>query len=115
MQVLAIFAPVFSSLSIVMPYADIFLAMICSILALVFFHSQPLLSGITLGLKVISSAFLSPRPIAAEVSAKMDRQSTSGSSIGAEVGYFFYSGFHLVLLLVALICRAMRSAPKTVV
>ena len=67
MKAVAIIALIFGAISIFLPVVGVFLAMICSVLALISFRSQPTLAGITFGLNIISTAFLSPTLVVAEV------------------------------------------------
>ncbi len=60
MKALAIIALVFAGLSIFIPVVGVFIAIVCSVLALISFRSQPTLSGITFGINIINTAFLSP-------------------------------------------------------
>ena len=103
MKAIAILALVFASLSIFIPVGGVFIAMFCSVLALISFRSQPTLSGIAFGLNIISTAFLSPSIVLTDVS--------SSETAPGEI-YWFYVGFHLVFLALALIWRIVRGAPK---
>ena len=105
MKAIAILALVFASLSIVIPVGGVFIAMFCSVLALISFRSQPTLSGIAFGLNIISTAFLSPMIVLTDVS--------SADTAPGEI-YWFYVGFHLVLLALAVIWRLVRGAPKQI-
>jgi len=105
MKAIAILALVFASLSMVIPVGGIFIAMVCSILALISFRSQTTLSGIAFGLNIISTAFLSPIIVLSDV--------TSSDAAPGEI-YWFYVGFHLVLLALALIWRLVRGAPEQI-
>lgn len=66
----------------------------CSVFALITFCKQPTLSGITFGLNIISTAFLSPVLVAANSSASAE----NGNAV-----YWFYVGFHIVLMLIAFV------------
>ena len=105
MKAIAILALVFASLSIFIPVGGVFIAMFCSVLALISFRSQPTLSGIAFGLNTISTAFLSPSIVLTDVSS-------SDTALG-EI-YWFYIGFHLVLLALALTWRLIRGAPEQI-
>lgn len=116
MKPLSITALIFSVLSMFMPIAGIFLAMLCSVLAMIAFRSQPTLSGVVFGINTISTAFLSPSIILSDMasSGELDTNSVAETPMG-ESGdiYFFYVGFHLVALVVAIAWRLIRGAPKT--
>ncbi|ORF47093.1 hypothetical protein B5799_13730, partial [Gilliamella apicola] len=82
---LSIIALIFSALSIFIPVMGIYIAIICSIFALITFCKEPTISGITFGINIISTAFLSP---------------TLALTAGL---YIFFVGFHIVLMLIAFI------------
>ena len=63
MKALAIIALVFAGLSIFIPVGGVFLAMLCGVFALISFRSQTTLSGITFGINIINTAFLSKRSV----------------------------------------------------
>ncbi len=104
MKAIAILALVFASLSIFIPVGGLFIAMFCSVLALISFRSQPTLSGIAFGINIVNTAFLSPSLVISDVS--------SSTTEPGDV-YWFYVGFHLVLLAVAVGWRLVRGEPKT--
>ena len=108
MKALAIIAVIFAGLSIFIPFGGIWLAMFCSVLALISFRSETTLSGVAFGINIVNTAFLSPSLVISDVI------SSAGEEAATEAGdlYFFYVGFHLVLLLVAVVWRVMRGAPQ---
>lgn len=115
MKAIAILGLVFGSLSIFIPVGGIFIAMLCSVFALISFRSQATLSGITFGINLINTAFLSPSIMIADASSS--GAFNDASSIGAqhtESGeiYWVYVGFHLVLFAIAVIWRLIKGAPK---
>lgn len=115
MKALAIIALVFAGLSIIVPVVGVFLAMLCSVLALISFRSQPTLAGVTFGLNIVSTAFLSPSLIVAEaVSSSATSEVVSAQTVANTPGsiYLFYVGFHVVLFAVAIVWRLLRGAPK---
>lgn len=105
MKAIAIVALIFASLSIFVPVGGVFIAMFCSILALISFRSQTTLSGITFGLSILSTAFLSPSIVLTDITS----EETSAGEI-----YWFYVGFHVVLLVLAVVWRLVRGAPTQV-
>ena len=105
MKAIAILALVFAGVSIFVPVIGLLLAMICSVLALIAFRSQPTLAGIAFGLNIISTAFLSPMLFVAE--------GTATDTAPGEI-YWFYVGFHIVLFALAVIWRLIRGAPKQI-
>ena len=105
MKAIAIVALIFASLSIFVPVGGVFIAMFCSILALISFRSQSTLSGITFGLNILSTAFLSPSIVLTDITS----EDTSAGEI-----YWFYVGFHVVLLVLAVVWRLVRGAPTQV-
>jgi hypothetical protein len=111
MKALAIVALIFACLSIFVPVGGVFLAMLCSFLALIAFRSQSTLAGVTFGINIVNTAFLSPSLLVAEAvnSSSASTQVTTGSAGSI---YFFYVGFHVVLFAVAILSRLLRGAPK---
>ena len=107
MKALAIIALVFASLSIFIPIGGVFIAMLCSIMALISFRSQPTLSGITFGLNIINKAFLSPSIVISDAAS-----STASSPSDAGEIYWAYVGFHISLLIISAIWRIIRGADK---
>jgi hypothetical protein len=97
MKAIAIIALIFGALSIIIPVGGIFIAMLCSFMAMVSFRSQPTISGVTFGITILSTAFLSPMLLVSEANA----------SEPGEI-YWFYVGFHLVLFGIALFWRLIR-------
>ena len=93
MKALAIVALVLASISIFVPVMGVFTAMGASVLALISFRSQATLSGIAIGLNIINTAFFSPSLLLAEGMNQVDGQ-TAGEL------YWFYVGFHLVILVI---------------
>ena len=116
MKALAIVALVFAGLSIFIPVGGVFIAMLCSLFALIAFRSQPTLAGITFGINVINTAFLSPSIMLSDAASSrgVDLGSTA-STAPTESGeiYWFYVGFHLVLFIIAMIWRMVRGASKS--
>ena len=105
MKAIAILALVFASLSIFVPVVGLFIAMLCSVLALIAFRTEPTLAGIAFGINIISTAFLSPMIVLTDVS--------STDTAPGEI-YWAYVGFHLVLFAIAVIWRLIRGAPKQI-
>ena len=100
MKAIAIISLIFGALSIFIPVGGIFLAMLCSVLAMISFRSEPTISGVTFGITILSTAFLSPMLFISE----------ANSSNTAEPGevYWFYVGFHLVFFGIAILWRLIR-------
>ena len=109
MKALAVVALVFSGLCVFIPFMGVFLAMLCSLMALIAFRSQPTLAGITFGINIVSTAFLSPSLIAADV---IQSKQTTGATESGDL-YLFYVGWHVVLLLIAIAWRLIRGRPRT--
>ena len=119
MQALAIVALVFASLSIFIPIGGVFMALLCSVMALIAFRSQTTLSGITFGINIISTAFLSPYLVMTDMQASGDLNlgataSTATQQMERGDIYWVFVGFHLVLFTIAIIWRFTRGAPKQV-
>ena len=115
MKAIAIIALVFGSLSIFIPVGGVFTAMLCSFMAMISFRSQPTLSGITFGINIINTAFLSPSIMLSDASSsgaiELGSASTSAPTESGEI-YWFYVGFHLVLFAIAVVWRLIRGAVK---
>jgi len=114
MKALSIVALLFAALSIFVPVAGIFIAMLCSVLAMISFRSQPTLSGITFGINIISTAFLSPTIIMSDMSASGNLDLGNTTTIATESGdiYWFYVGFHSVIFAITIIWRLIRGPFK---
>jgi len=108
-KAIAILALIFAGLSMFIPLGGVFLALFCSLFALVSFRSQPTISGITFGINIVSTAFLSPLLVAAEMTTSSG-VSASSSAYQSSPGsiYLFYVGIHVVLLVVAILWRLIR-------
>jgi|GEM_PF-2173621 len=116
MKALSIVALVFGALSIFIPVGGVFIAMLCSLMAMISFRSQPTLSGITFGLNIINTAFLSPSILLSDAasSGAFDAAGSVSATVPTEAGsiYWVYVGFHLVLFVIAVAWRFIRGAPK---
>ena len=112
MKTLSIVALVFAALSMFIPVGGVFIAMLCSLMAMISFRSQPTLSGITFGIDIISTAFLSPSiMLASSRSLDLDNPTSQIPTESGEI-YWFYVGFHVVVFFIAIIWRSIRGAPK---
>lgn len=117
MKALAIVALVFGGLSIFIPVGGVFIAMLCSVMALIAFRSQATLAGITFGINIINTAFLSPSIVMSDMQASgvLDLGTAAATTTQQmESGdiYWVYVGFHLVLFAIAILWRLVRGAPK---
>lgn len=116
MKALAILALVFGALSIFIPVGGVFIALLCSVFALISFRTQPTLAGIAFGINIINTAFLSPSIMIADASnsGAFDSASDAITSDRGGAGdiYWFYVGFHVVLLLLALAWRLVKGPAK---
>ena len=114
MKATAIVALVFAGLSIFIPIGGVFIAMLCSVMALITFRSQPTLSGITFGINIINTAFLSPSIYAADFLEADKTAAVRGGFIEGEVSteqyeiVATYIGFHLILFIGAIMWRLIR-------
>lgn len=115
MKAIAIIALIFGSLSIFIPAMGVFIAILCSLMATISFRSQPTLSGITFGIGIINTAFLSPSIMLTDVASsgaiELGSASTSAPTESGEI-YWTYVGFHLVLFAIAVAWRLVRGAVK---
>jgi len=96
MKALSIIALIFAVISIFIPVIGVFIAMGCSVLALITFCKQSTISGITFGINIVSTAFLSPS--LALTASNMNDSGEDGTGL-----YMTYVGFHVVLMLIAFI------------
>ena len=114
MKAIAIVALVFGALSIFIPVGGVFIAMLCSLLAMISFRSQSTLSGITFGINIINTAFLSPSIMLSDAASSGAIDLGTNTSAPTEVGeiYWFYVGFHLVLFAIAIAWRLIRGVAK---
>ena len=117
MKALAIVALVFGSLSIFIPVGGVFIAMGCSVMAMIAFRSEPTLSGITFGINIINTAFLSPSIVLSDA-ASSGQFNELGMALGEDVTaagdiYWFYVGFHLVVFAIAVVWRLARGPAKS--
>ncbi|MCP9268831.1 hypothetical protein M5U04_12205 [Xenorhabdus sp. XENO-1] len=96
MKALSIIALIFAALSIFIPVGGVFIAMFCSFLVLISFYKSPTLSGVTFGVNIISTAFLSPSLLVTAASMHSDGQDGVGL-------YWFHVGFHIALFVLAII------------
>lgn len=104
MKALSIVALIFSSIAVFTPFVGVFVAIICSIFAVISFRSQPTLSGITLGINIISTAFFSPLLVSTALNLD-DEKSELFSSFDT---YFIYVGIHVVALIASVAWRLIR-------
>ena len=116
MKALAIIALIFAGLSIFIPVGGVYIAILCSLLALISFRSQPTLSGITFGINIINTAFLSPSILlgdAASSGAFDTASSVTESPTEAGTIFWSYVGFHIIVLIIAAVYRVIRGAPES--
>jgi len=106
MKALAIIAMIFAIVAIFIPVVGVFLALLCSVLALISFRTEPTFAGVTFGVNIINTAFLSPSILAQDVISSSLNGATAAGAV-----YWFYVGFHVVLLLVAALWRGIKGPP----
>ena len=106
MKAISIVSLVFAGISIFIPIVGVYIAVLCSLLAMVSFRSEPTLSGITFGINIINTAFLSPSLI---IVSKINGTVTEPNNL-----YFIYLGAHFALLIAGIAFRIIRGseAPK---
>ena len=115
MKALAIVALIFAALSIFIPVGGIYIPLLCSLMALIVFRSQTTLSGVTFGINIINTAFLSPILVMSDMHASGELDiNNSALSATRESGdlYWSFLGIHLFLLSVSIIWRLIRGASK---
>lgn len=111
MKALAIVALIFSCVSVFIPVVGIFIAMLCSFMAMISFRSQPTISGVAFGINILSTAFLSPSIVASEI---VMADPVLGQNHESGDIYIFYVSAHVVLFTLAILWRLVRGAPKQV-
>ena len=107
MKALAIVALVITGISFIIPVYGVFISLGTSFLAVISFRSEPVLSGITVGLNLVKTAFFSLSIGAAVLAAEL-AEPGSGSMI-----YWGYVGFHVVALVLGIVL-AMTKKKDTV-
>lgn len=112
LKALAIVAVIFAGLSIFIPVVGVFMAMLCSVLALISFRTETTLSGIAFGINIINTAFLSPSIIVADVTLASNELLTGPLTESGDI-YWFYVGFHVALLMIAIVWRMIKGAPDS--
>lgn len=90
MKTIAVTALVLAGLSIFIPFGG-YLAMLWSVMALISFRSEPVLSGVTFGLDMINTL-----PVVSPALLPI---------------FPFVLAFHIVLLILAIVWRAVNGAP----
>ena len=107
MKALAIVALVITGISFIIPVYGVFISLGTSFLAVISFRSEAVLSGITVGLNLVKTAFFSLSIGAAVLAAELTEPG-SGSMI-----YWGYVGFHVVALVLGIVL-AMTKKKDTV-
>lgn len=105
MKALSIVALVVAALSFFIPVFGVFTAMAASVVAVISFRWEATLSGITIGLNIVNTAFFSPSLLL----SSMDVADEFGSEGAGEL-YYFYLGFHAVLLVIGIILSFTKKA-----
>ena len=111
MKALAIVALIFAGLSIFIPVAGVYLAMLCSVMALIAFRSQTTLAGVAFGVNIINTAFLSPMIVLTDMHASGELDiNNSALSATKESGdvYWAFVGVQLFLFALAIAWRIIR-------
>lgn len=116
MKALAILALIFAALAIFIPVGGIYLAMLCSIMALIAFRSLPSLAGIAFGINIINTAFLSPSIVIMDMHASgvfdpgILPVSMTTKSRSDDI-YWYFVSYHLIMLSFAIIWYLARGRP----
>lgn len=118
MQALAILALVFAALSTFIPVVGLWIAMLCSVVAIITFRKHPTLSGVAIGINIIVTAFLSPSLLVASAVVATDAViAASGATEAVQTAkahtaffsiYTFYVGWHVVSLVLGLVLYFTR-------
>ena len=110
MKATAIVAMIFAIIAIFIPVGGVFLAMFCSVLALISFRGEPTFAGVAFGVNIINTAFLSPSIVMTDFILSTETTNSPAATEGGDV-YWFYVGFHVVLLILAIIYKVMKGTP----
>ena len=105
MKALAIVALVFTGISFLIPFFGVYISVFTSFLCLFCFRFEPTLSGITVGLNLVKTLFLSPSIVA---TAALEAASTEGSTEVTSILYWTLNGFHVFVLIVGIILASTR-------
>lgn len=105
MKALAIVALVFTAISFLVPVFGVYISVFTSLLCLFSFRFEPTLSGVTVGINLLKTLFLSPS-IAA--TAALEAASTDGSVEATTFLYWLLNGFHIFVLVVGIILASTR-------
>ena len=106
MKAISIVALVVAALSFFIPVFGVFTAMAASLLAVISFRWEATLSGIAVGLNIVNTAFFTP-------SLLLSSMDVAGDVLGSEGPgemYYFYVGFHVVLLVIGIILSFTKKA-----
>ncbi len=97
MKALAIVALVITGISFIIPVYGLYISLGTSFLAAISFRSEAVLSGITVGLNLVKTAFLSPS-LAIMVGAAELVEPGDGALV-----YWGFVGFHLLALVLGIV------------
>jgi len=111
MKALAIVAMIFAIVAIFVPVVGVFLTLGVSVMALISFRSEPTFSGVAFGVNIINTAFLSPSLVLTDIISSTETETSPAITEGGDI-FWFYVGFHVVLLAIAIIWRVVKGAPE---
>jgi len=103
MKALAITALVITGISFIIPVYGVFISLLTSVLALISFRWEATLSGITVAINLVKTAFLSPSLIVSAALVAEDSTQEAGESL-----YGFYVGWHVVILIIGIILAVTK-------
>tara|TARA_S200002703_G_scaffold145088_1_gene139213 strand:+ start:273 stop:605 length:333 start_codon:yes stop_codon:yes gene_type:complete len=105
MKALAIVALIFTAISFFVPIFGVYISVFTSLLCLFSFRFEPTLSGITVGLNLLKTLFLSPSIVA---TAALEAATTEGSTEVTSFLYWTLNGFHIFVLVVGIVLASTR-------
>lgn len=135
MKAISIIALIFASIAMLIPVGGPYIAIFCSLLAMISFRWEPTLSGITFGINILNTAFLSPSLVVAGAAVKaapaittsatalqaglngVDPNAATAVTSAAAAGdkpslYAIFIGLHIAAFVVAVLIRLIAGSPK---
>ena len=108
----ALFALIVAVIAIFIPFVGPYIAIMCSVIALITFHREPAISATTFGVNIVNTGLFSPSLVFMGFmeSIPEDGGLPSDVDLTQQGNIWFYLGWHVVLLIAAVILH--RSAKR---
>jgi len=113
MKAIAIIGLVAAGISTFIPLVGVFIAILASILAVISFKSETTISAITLGLNIITTAFLTPSLLVLDAAVAVNSVEAGVVPDGKPMLYFVYVGIHIVALAIAVAIKLVMKNKQT--